>query len=893
MTETVDNHKGGKPGKSPRKPGTVRLIVSVLLFAAGAFLSLGLTWLLSIWHDITFDEIVFYLSAPLEGTSKDVMTSFYLRVVLTTVIAVILFASVTVMLVRRKNYGALKKYRIVVAVLLVGILVCQAGRAVARYRVIDYIKSRLTKSDFIEQNYVEPTAGNCVFPEKKRNLVYIFLESVEMTFADKGSGGAFDQNVIPELTKLAISEGECFSGDKKTLNGGYVTTGSSYTMGALVAQTSGIPVLGSIGNAAASYADSFYPGLKTIGDLLDEQGYNQVFMCGSEAAFGGRALYFKEHGGYQVFDYEYARNNGYIPKDYRVWWGYEDRKLFDFAKTRLTELNSEGKPFNLTMLTVDTHFEDGYICDLCKSDFGDRYSNVMSCSSRQIAAFIDWMKTQDYYEDTTIVLVGDHPTMDSDYCKQIEDSFGRRSYVCVLNSAAEVEKPCHRDYTIYDMFPTTLAAMGVTIRGNRLGLGTNLFSDTPTLMEKYGIDFLSNELGMRSTFYDKIGKFDMLSKDILRNLDYLDIKTKIDDEGKLNVSFWGIENCRQEIRSVRGEFIGPDGKLISKTDFMVGADKLYSGVFDTSELTFREIFTGTVKLFATDVNGVEHEFYETGKNEGVLRYDDLASYINMLSGLDGITILIGVKDEGANGLDLKTSKAFEKIGLDCTLFGKNGSSYIAVTGSVSRIESAAMHELNHKGTLKDGTEYEIISGALRYGNVCSIVVGGEEYAANKRGFNIVVYDDLAGKVIDTRVFDVYRSTISTLITDDTCSVGVRYNGEKKTADIWMTGINPKILTDKPIYAYMYTWDKDHPLALVRTEMMKGRYGKQGSEDSFEYFYMKDFDVSSYDPKTFGIMIYVTSSESGIVQYKCRAVYDLTSKGISQAVLPKGVTLSEA
>lgn len=888
MAKHNNSDKNGKSGK----PGIARVILAVILFAAGIFLSLGLTWLLSIWHDITFNEIVFYLSAPLEGTSQDVMNSFYLRVVLISIIATLIFAVSLVILRVKGKQRASRKFRITVFVLLVLFFTFQAGRAVVRYRVIDYIRSVMSDSDFIDQNYVGPTSENVIFPEKKRNLVYIYLESVEMTFADRASGGAFEKNAIPELTKLATGEGECFSGDKTSLNGGYVTTGSSYTMGALVAQTAGIPIVGSIGNAAASYADSFYPGLKTIGDILNEQGYDQVFMCGSGASFGGRALYFKEHGGYQIFDYDYARDNGYISKDYRVWWGYEDEKLIEFAKKRLTELSGGGKPFNLTMLTADTHFEDGYFCGLCKNEFETQYSNVMACSSRQISGFIDWMKQQDFYKDTTIVIVGDHPTMDADYCQSVEDSYGRRSYVCVLNSAVEVEKPSHREYTTYDLFPTTLAAMGVKIKGNRLGLGTNLYSESRTLMEMHGIDYLNIELGKKSTFYERIGKFDMLSKDILRNLDYLDLNSVLDEDGKLNVSFWGIENCRQEIKSVRGEFRRSDGSLVTQCDCTLDAGKVYHAVFDTSGLSFREVLEGKVALFATDTKGVEHEFYETGANETSITYKDICKYLEMLGSLNDITVLIAVRDEAAQGMELKEAQAFGRIGLDCDVYGKSGSSYFAVAGNGKHVEAAGKHELNYNGELKDGTKYEIISGALKYGNTCSIMIGGEEYAKNRRGFNFVVVDDLTGKVIDSRVYDVYLKLVTSVMNDETMSVGVRYSEEKKTADIWLKGTKNNVLTDKPVYAYLYTWDKDHPARLVRTEMKKGRYGTAGSEDSFEYFFMKDFDVSSYDPKTMGIMIYVTSSESGVVMYKCRAVFDLTLNGIKEAVLPDGVTLTE-
>lgn len=34
-----------------------------------------------------------------------------------------------------------------------------------------------------------------------------------------------------------------------------------------------------------------------------------------------------------------------------------------------------------------------------------------------------------------------------------------------------------------DMYPTTLAAMGFNIEGNKLALGTNLFSELPTIIE--------------------------------------------------------------------------------------------------------------------------------------------------------------------------------------------------------------------------------------------------------------------------------------------------------------------------------------------------------------------------------------------------------------------------
>ena len=51
----------------------------------------------------------------------------------------------------------------------------------------------------------------------------------------------------------------------------------------------------------------------------------------------------------------------------------------------------------------------------------------------------------------------------------------------------EKETNDKRTYTTFDAFPTTLAARGADIEGNRLGLGTNLFSSTQTLSERFGV----------------------------------------------------------------------------------------------------------------------------------------------------------------------------------------------------------------------------------------------------------------------------------------------------------------------------------------------------------------------------------------------------------------------
>lgn len=484
----------------------VGLVLSTILALVASLLAFSAKWMFKTWTNLTMDELVYHLTAPLEGTNTDMIKDYCneCAVPVILILGCILFAIAE----NRKHAGILKKIAIVCSAGAVAVTGITVGVTWSGLDVSDYMKGQSTYSTFIDDNYVDPSSVNITFPEQKRNLIYIFLESMEMTYADKENGGAFKQNVIPELTQLA-QENEDFSGKSNKLNGGYSMPGTTWTMGAMFGQTSGLPLNTSIDANGMDTQDSFFPGITTLGDILQNEGYSQTLLIGSEATFGGRKLYFTDHGQYDIMDYDYAHDNGLIPEDYKVWWGYEDEKLFGFAKEKLLELSQQDNPFNLTMLTVDTHFEDGYVCDICSDTFGDnQYANVMACSSRQVKEFVDWVQQQDFAADTTIVISGDHPTMDSDFCEDVDKDYERRVYTTYINADAEKQTEKKRKYTIFDDFPTTLSAMGAQIEGDRLGLGTNLFSAKETLSEKEGVTAEYNKMLKKSKLMEKLSDID-------------------------------------------------------------------------------------------------------------------------------------------------------------------------------------------------------------------------------------------------------------------------------------------------------------------------------------------------------------------------------------------------
>ena len=487
-------------------------VCSFIIITLAVLICFSIKWMFDTWTNLSIDELVYHLKAPLEGTNEEMIWQ-YVRVCIVPTILIMAGISALVILGRKKE----KPYwRVIAGAVVISVLAqtCSVYGAWKKLDIGGYMANQGEVSTFIDDNYVDPRNVELTFPEQKRNLIYIFLESMEDTYADKKNGGAFQKNVIPELTKLA-QENEDFSGKDTTLNGGYSMPGTTWTMGAMFGQTSGLPLNISIDGNDMDTQDNFFPEIVTIGDILESAGYSQTLMIGSDATFGGRRNYFTQHGNYNIKDYNYAIEQGWIPEDYKVWWGYEDEKLFGYAKDELQNLASDSEPFNLTLLTVDTHFEDGYPCELCPDTYGDnQYANVMACSSKQVDEFVKWIQQQDFYENTTIVISGDHPTMDSDFCEDVDKDYTRKVYTTYINADATALST-RREYTTFDNFPTTLGALGVQIEGDRLGLGTNLFSSTQTLVERFGIDKEETELKKKSELIDKLSDIDENSEALL------------------------------------------------------------------------------------------------------------------------------------------------------------------------------------------------------------------------------------------------------------------------------------------------------------------------------------------------------------------------------------------
>lgn len=518
-TENKTEENGQLNKQKMTKRHKFKIVMASLLVLGGNLLIFLMIWIFRRYDDVQFDQILYQLLSPAAGTNKDLVGDAMITVVLYGFLCAgaQIFLYATLAGRAKKLFGRFKSYikysaskvaaflrkrfmPIASAFLVISVTVFIFG-----LNIHAYIANSIRESDLIEEEYVFPDKVDITFKEK-RNLIYIFLESMENTFADPSVGGNITNDFIPELTELA-NQNVSFTGENGKY-GAYSYVGTRWTAAALFAQTSGIVVKLPLSFDFYGSDGTYMPNITTLGDILEKEGYQQTVLFGSDGKFAARDVYFKEHGNFNIIDiYDLNEVPDLLPEPeddeelYWKWWGCEDKYIFEHAKTEILRLAASGQPFNFMTLTADTHFPDGCVCDMCGNEYEEQYANVIACSSKQVYEFVEWIKSQEFYENTTIVISGDHLTMDPKFLSEIDEDYVRTTYNCIINPAVEPVRENNREFGTFDMFPTTLAAMGAVIEGDRLAIGTNLFSDVDTLTEKYGYDKLEEELNKRSDFY--------------------------------------------------------------------------------------------------------------------------------------------------------------------------------------------------------------------------------------------------------------------------------------------------------------------------------------------------------------------------------------------------------
>ena len=248
---------------------------------------------------------------------------------------------------------------------------------------------------------------------------------------------------------------------------------------------------------------------------------------------------------------------------------------------------------------------------------------------------------------------------------------------------------------------------------------------------------------------------------------------------------------------------------------------------------------------ATDVRGMEKYAFMEEELSEYKRYTvstrlngitDPGEYIKAVMEMEDYTLLISVRDDGANRLLQTQRDAFAQLGLNQLAELSYRSAYLGVVenGQVVYEESLPAEEtqqsarstagmdndldtvetdlekellkkqmeseesrdeagpLEYHGRLSDGTPYTLTSGGAATGDLSSCVINDAEYSKNHRGLNFVVYDNRNSRVVDKVYFDtcMYTSRTSKNLQD---ALEEALDG----------GVDPESLTGQMRSLYLY------------------------------------------------------------------------------------------
>jgi len=286
-----------------------------------------------------------------------------------------------------------------------------------------------------------------------KNLVLIYLESIERIY--------WDPKVFPGLTPNLDhlrDQGLDFSGLE-------TFSGATYTIAGMFASQCGAPLFSSpfagLDAVAGNDTDTatFHPKLACLGDVLHKAGYTQVYLGGAPIQFSNKGLFYRIHG------YDEALGLAQLEKQahYKLaesGWGLYDSELFSIALARYRELEAGRRPFNLSMITLDTHPPHGRPSPGCPK-YAVRNNNMLQavhCTDYLLGKFIDALKKEPDWKNTVVMIMSDHLMMRNDAEALYPKGYHRRPALLVLNAGQGVRpvRMYHMDVT-----PTLLDLLGV------------------------------------------------------------------------------------------------------------------------------------------------------------------------------------------------------------------------------------------------------------------------------------------------------------------------------------------------------------------------------------------------------------------------------------------------
>ena len=345
--------------------------------------------------------------------------------------------------------------------------------------------------DLMVERYTESGKGNYFGIAKDKNIFMIQMESIQYNVLNAEYNG---QEITPNLNRLTKSDGFNFNNYYQMLGRGNTADAEFVSMNSLYPITTG--------DAYTVYERNSFNGLPWI---LREYGYNAKSYHGYISSFWNRENIYPQIGfqkSYFEDDYVLGEKIGFGI----VGFGIDDHDFFNQSMDYIKE--DSDRSFNF-MISLSCHKpyelpEDYMWIDLDEEDenvFGN-YLNAAHYFDHALGQFIDDLKDNGLYDDSVIILYGDH------YGIGIEDRKATES----------MERFLGREYTYEDMFNIPLIihipGMGENVQSDITGGQIDLL---PTLLNIFGIknkyltfgrDLLNSDEGfVASQSFMELGSF--------------------------------------------------------------------------------------------------------------------------------------------------------------------------------------------------------------------------------------------------------------------------------------------------------------------------------------------------------------------------------------------------
>jgi hypothetical protein len=307
------------------------------------------------------------------------------------------------------------------------------------------------------------TVAEVSFPGPRRNVVLVFVESLERTY--------LDETRFPGLMpNLAALEAQATSFTDITQ-----VSEASWSIAGMLASQCGIPLVGS----GAGF-DSFLPGATCMGDLLKAEGYDLTYMDAANLNFAGIGTFYASHGFGTVIGLpEIAA--GLDDPGYLNEWGLNDDSLLDAVARRFDALSTGNAPFGLVTLTVGTHHPYGYMSRSCGektyADGTNAFLNAVHCADQVVAGFIRHVIDSPAFADTVLVVASDHLAMPNLAQERLEA--GERRNLLMVFAPGLPPGQNDKPGSTLDTAPTLLGLLGAPTPA--LGYGRDLLGEAPTL----------------------------------------------------------------------------------------------------------------------------------------------------------------------------------------------------------------------------------------------------------------------------------------------------------------------------------------------------------------------------------------------------------------------------